>query len=380
MTKSNDGPLLIGDSIENPWNRVALGDLAELFGWTAKFCGSKLVQEKSPKSRSLIDDEELSYCAMEEIQDAVKTLLCFDTGSRAQSIYGMKKAKLDQLALVVGNERKGIGRELLHAATKLVQVPMVSRRVNSLNVAAAAAVALYYLSKGSAPVYSRSDPEKHRPDLMILAGDDHIELGSSLRSAAAFGWRQVLLEDPKKIWFDTERARQLESRAAARRSKNKIRIIPSTSTQQHYYDEVVLIRRGPGSPSLARADLARGARQLMILADESTVDLDTLELQRFAKTVKQAHIGFPKEQGYHFRFGATIALAETARQVGQSKKSGKRRKDQLRYKRELETRFPEKGMILSLEELISWDDEPSASIIERLTEPVPSRMGRGLRE
>ncbi|MDF1665600.1 MAG: TrmH family RNA methyltransferase, partial [Planctomycetota bacterium] len=272
MTHSFPGPLLIGDCIENPWNRAALNDLAELFQWQAAFCSpAQFEQENDAKTRPFVADDELNHYDFEDIQAAVETLFCFDTGNQAQSIYGMKQTKLSDVALVVGNERKGIRRDVLDAATKLIQVPMASRRVNSLNVAAAAAVALYYLSKGSAPIFTRSDPEKHRPNLLFLAGDDHIELGSTLRSAAAFGWSQVLLEDPQKIWFESDRARQLESRAAARRSKNKIRIVPSTKTQQHYYDEAVLVRGEPGSPTLNQSDLARGSRQLIILADEAAV-------------------------------------------------------------------------------------------------------------
>ena len=46
------------------------------------------------------------------------------------------------LALIVGNEVKGVSCKALASADKLVQIPMLGKH-KSLNVASAAAVALY---------------------------------------------------------------------------------------------------------------------------------------------------------------------------------------------------------------------------------------------
>ena len=43
------------------------------------------------------------------------------------------------LSMIVGNERRGIGRDLRSLASQTVEIPLVSTRLNCLNVAAAAA-------------------------------------------------------------------------------------------------------------------------------------------------------------------------------------------------------------------------------------------------
>lgn len=326
-------------------------DLAQLFQWRSLFCqASALDPIPTPASQPLDEPETSTF---EDIAPSIEQLICFDSVAKAQSIYGFKKPQLEGLALAVGHERKGIRKELLRRASKVLKVPMASKRVNSLNVASAAAVALYYLSRGSAPIFTRSDPEKHRPDLLIVAGTDHTELGSSLRSAAAFGWRQVYLQDSHEAWFHTDRARQLESRAAARRSKNKIRIVPTRAEHHFHYDEVVVISCHSGAERLNKAQLAKGARQLIVLADE-TEQPWAEDGERFGTRVRSVKLEFPGEKGYHFRFAATIALAEIARQVGTGKKG--RRKSALDYRRELAAPEHPDGMTVSLEELIEWDE------------------------
>ena len=72
---------------------------------------------------------------------------------------------------------------------------MRSRRINCLNVAAAAAVALYYLRQPHAlQRTARREPERRRPELLLAGAGDHVELGSALRSAAALGWSR----DPRR--------------------------------------------------------------------------------------------------------------------------------------------------------------------------------------
>lgn len=326
-------------------------DLAQLFQWQALFCQAPSQDQVFSGASQPSDESE--PCAFEDIAPSIEQLICFDSVAKAQSIYGFKKPPLERLALTVGHERRGIRKELLKRANKVLKVPMASKRVNSLNVAAAASVALYYLSRGSAPIFTRSEPEKHRPDLLIVAGKDHTELGSSLRSAAAFGWRQVYLQDSHEAWFHTDRARQLESRAAARRSKNKIRIVPTRAEDRFHYDEVVVVSRHFGAERLNKAPLAKGARQLIVLADETEQPWEG-EAERLGTRVRSVKLEFPGEKGYHFRFAATIALAEIARQVGIGKKG--RRKTCPGYRRELAAPERPDGMTVSLEELIEWDE------------------------
>ncbi len=104
---------------------------------------------------------------------------------------------------------------------------MFSRRINCLNVAAASAVALYYL-RGTrvGPIAVRREPGKRRPEVLLLGPGDHVEVGSAIRSTAGFGWNRVLIEDRKQVWFGCDRAARSEGRAAARRGKNVILCVP----------------------------------------------------------------------------------------------------------------------------------------------------------
>ena len=77
------------------------------------------------------------------------------------------------------------------------------------------------------PMPSRPDPTSRRPELSLLGPGDHFELGSTIRSAAAFGWERALIEDRHDVWFNCDRAVRSEGRAAARRARNEILLLPA---------------------------------------------------------------------------------------------------------------------------------------------------------
>jgi hypothetical protein len=126
-------------------------------------------------------------------------LIAVENTPGAREIYGRKPIR-DRATIAVGNERRGISRKLLATADETLVIPTESQTVTTLNVAAAAAVAGWFLLRGSGPQAKATRPEHRRPAL-LLVGNDHVEVGSSLRSAAAFGFRDVLLEDRGAGWF-----------------------------------------------------------------------------------------------------------------------------------------------------------------------------------
>jgi hypothetical protein len=197
---------------------------------------------------------------------------------------------------------------------------MGSRRVNTLNVAAAAAVGLYYLSKGGgAGQRVRADPRRARPSLLLLGADDHVELGSAIRSAAAFGWSEALIADRFGVWFGCDRVRRSEGRAAARRGKNAIRLVPTAGAPGQGFREAVVVSLEPGHRPLGRTNLARGPKQLVVLPDERALDMSREDFGALADRVEWASVELPSSSApaeYRCRLGASIALAEVARQVG----------------------------------------------------------------
>jgi tRNA(Leu) C34 or U34 (ribose-2'-O)-methylase TrmL len=227
-------------------------------------------------------------------------LIAVENTPGAREIYGRRPLR-DDATIVVGNERRGISRRLLATAAETVVIPTQSRTVNTLNVAAAAAVAGWFLLRGSGRQATATRPEQRRP-AVLLVGDDHVEVGSALRSAAAFGFRDVLLEDRGAGWFTGSSNVRREARATARRHKNPLRVHPTTLAESAVrYDEIVLVTASGAGVPLSRERLTHGLRQLIVVG---------------AANVTVASLGLQPLEPEPLRLAASIALAEIARQVG----------------------------------------------------------------
>lgn len=269
---------LLADGVENPANLARINDAASLFGAS---CSTAIIGR----------------------------LIAVENAPGARHIYGRRPLRGDA-TLAVGNERRGLSRTTLAAADEVVVIPTESRTVTTLNVAAAAAVAAWYVLRGSGPQGRVRRPQARRPSLLI-AGDDHVEVGSSLRSAAAFGFHEILLEDRGAGWFSGPSAVRREARAAARRHKNPLRVHRATLDSAARYAEIVLVTpSGPGAP-LQRENLTHGSRQLVIVgARPSEIDASAIPRLRVAT------LGLEPVMSAPLRLVASIILAEIARQVG----------------------------------------------------------------
>lgn len=273
--------ILAGDGVEAPANVAALRDAAAL-------CGARWAP---------LDDALLA---------AADPLLVLENAPDATPLHGLRLPPGPCPVLVVGHERRGVSRELLRRADRVIAIPVASRAVNTLNVAAAAAVALHALTgRGSdRPVQRRPDPAARRPRLLLVndqpGADGGAELGSALRSAAAFGWTEACVDDP--AWFEGDRAERASGRAAARQAKSPLRVLPGVPRGQ-------LLRVSPSGdgPGLHRLDLARPELVLVLGGPGGDASLGL-------------------EPGpARLRLVASIALAEVARQVGVRLRPGRRR-------------------------------------------------------
>jgi len=310
----NQSVTLIGDSIENPANAVVMKDAAAMFGAACRFRDTKGLNqiERSIAPRG----EPFATIEAKEISGLHPRVVAFDNLPGAAEVYGYQAGS--DFAVMVGNERRGLSYECGKLATDKVHVPMFSRRINCLNVAAASAVALYYLRGTRVGAMAvRGEPGKRRPEVLLLGSGNHVEVGSAIRSAAGLGWNRVFIEDRKQVWFGCDRAVKSEGRAAARRGKNEILCVPCPVGASHAFARVTVVTtRHTGTP-LHRVNLARGPSQLVVIPDESCVDCATEEWQRLGKEVEFAQLEIPvAEFPYHYRLSATIALAEVSRQVG----------------------------------------------------------------
>jgi tRNA G18 (ribose-2'-O)-methylase SpoU len=268
----------LADAVENPANRQRIADAARLLGGSC---------DPAPGG----------------------WLIAVENAAQARPVYGRPPLR-GAATLALGHERRGLPRATLAAADETVVIPTASRTVTTLNVAAAAAVAGWYVLRGSGPQPRTAHPARRLP-AVLLCGDDHVEVGSSLRSAAAFGLREVYLGGDGAGWFDGPHAQRREARAAARRHKNPLHVRRAPPGFLAGFDEVVAVApSGPGR-DLPRQPLTRGRRQVVVIG-AAIPDLEPLCGDRLRVVI----LGLRPMPGPPLRLVASITLAEMARQAG----------------------------------------------------------------
>jgi len=345
--------ILIGDSIENPDNARVMLAAARMFGVDCAFANA--VPATGLSSDTTGDPDRLRSDSLPLITlDAVATgygqVIACDNLPGAGELCGFRAEA--RFALLVGNERRGLTHSSRRIATVAVQIPMQSRRINCLNVAAASAVALNYLTQMRVgPMARVADPASRRPEVLLAGATDHIEMGSAIRSAAAFGWSRLLIDDRHRVWFGVDRIVRSEGRAAARRARNDIRLIPITKQEIIEVPEVLVVTTGAAGPPLHRVDLARGARQLIVIPDENTSHVDSVAFERNGRRLRAARLDLPQPFPYHYRLIASIVLAEIARQVGTRVPREGRRRERPEYLLQLPLALEAAGESVSLDDL-----------------------------
>lgn len=307
---------LVGDGIENPWNAKTMIHVAQMFGSTCLF------RDRKGLARALSEiasgDDQVRFVSCNEVAQKYSPVLALENLDDAHEIYGFEQPLGQKNVLIVGNEKFGIAHDMKEIATHFLQIPMPGPTLNTLNVAAAAGVALYYLYSGAGDkLQIRSNPQKRRPELLFVGAGDHVELGSAIRSAGAFGWNRLFLEDRDGVWFGCDRVKRSEGRAAARRARNSIRLVPVKRTSRFMFKDVLIVSSKHGLP-LNKVKLAGGPQQLVVIPDESQIELSREDWERLGSHVSFAQISVPAaEYVYHYRLFASIVLAEAARQIGQ---------------------------------------------------------------
>jgi len=344
-------PTLFGDGIELPHNAVTMVHTAEMFGARCAFHDTKGLARSDVIRAQL--GARFQAASVEAMQSDSDRFVACDNVPGAANVYGFRLKRCHRWSLAVGNERRGLSHSVRAGATDAIQIPMISRRINCLNVAAASAVALHYLVRGGGgPMGVHRAPEHRRPEVLIIGPGDHVELGSTLRSAAAFGWRRVLVDDREGVWFGAPRSRQREGRAAARRARNDIRVVPCATNGELHFEEAVVISTITGDIPLHRANLARGPGQLVVLPDEGELGTTVDGLRGLAKRIRFVRLEIPaSEFHYHLRLTSSIALAEASRQIGRRAPGTRAATRPPIYDRALELASEELGEVVPMDEL-----------------------------
>jgi hypothetical protein len=304
---------LIADGIQHAPNVVTLLAAASMFGAECAFRGGVALDEIGldtfPSPIRLNDPISVS---------AYQPLVALENRPGSESVFGARFPSRSCRGLLVGNEARGISERLLTATNRVVHIPMASGAISTLNVAAAAAVGLYAVTTGgfrSAEVRSESD--RRRPELLIVGGADAFEVGSSIRSAAAFGWSRLFLQDRGTVWFNARRSMKVASQAAARRSRNSIRVIPSQPSVRASFARVCIFTQGEGNIPLHRANLAGSSDILLVVPDEQAINVDSEDWEVLGTSPQIIGLGVPNPLSLpRLRLTLSVALAEAARQIG----------------------------------------------------------------
>lgn len=205
--------------------------------------------------------------AIQDLREHFDRILACETGRRSRNIYSYP-APRGRTAVIVGNELAGISKEYLQRVDEVVSVPMRQSQLTSVNVAVAAAVSLYVLERDLARKgVKESDWKQSDVDVLLVGPDDPSEVGSLLRSAWAFGWHKVFLDDCNGVWFAKDRGTILAGRAAARSEKNPIVVIPSEQLKFSQYDLVLVCDNQAGGRPLSRLKMPRANRTLVVFGE-----------------------------------------------------------------------------------------------------------------
>lgn len=252
---------LVALDIEGDWNVPLLQNAAAM-------SASDLVFARSDHQPGGTNDTGVVSLPLVERLNNFDCLLACETGKRSIDLYDFQ-APRGRTALIVGNEERGIPREVLKAVDHVVSIPMCGKGMSSVNVAVASAIGLYVLDRDLA---RRKNPRptsiRQGLDLLIQAPEDPSEIGSLLRSAWAFGWRKDYLDDPSGTWFSDDRDKILAGRAAARREKNPVVVKPVRELRLNYYDGFIRCTPKNDGTSLSRFNLLEGRRILVVYGKE----------------------------------------------------------------------------------------------------------------
>ncbi|MHC4476517.1 MAG: TrmH family RNA methyltransferase [Planctomycetota bacterium] len=264
---------LVGLDIEGPWNVPLLQNAAEISGASLEFYRSELSSDHSAAAAA-------SVISIEELLSRYDCVLACETGKKGRSVYEFP-APRGRTALVVGNELNGICGEFLKKVSQVVSIPMFGSGMTSVNVAVAAAIALYVLEGDLARKGIRTSRGTSKDvDVFLEAPGDPSELGSLLRSVWAFGWRKVYLCDHHGVWFTSDRRTIMAGRAAARREANPLVITSDEQMNIERYDSIILCDGERSGTALSRLVLPRRGRLLIAYGQQCPSSLSNAEFER----------------------------------------------------------------------------------------------------
>lgn len=153
--------VLVLDSVTSPANVGSLFRLADAFNIEKiVFCGSTFSDINSNRMKRtaratiknvIFEEQENVVEACKELSEDGYSLLALEISRGSLPIDSVDFGKFEKIALVLGNENSGIAEEVLTTADEKLHITMFGKN-SSMNVAQAAGIALYEITKSLQPV------------------------------------------------------------------------------------------------------------------------------------------------------------------------------------------------------------------------------------
>jgi len=104
--------ILLGDDIENPGNADCLRTVAAMFDWECGFLCDPRRPAAGPSGARLLSHEELAASGA--------PVIAIENARGAEDLFRFRPPH-GRMIVVVGNERKGITRDVMHLASRTIQ-------------------------------------------------------------------------------------------------------------------------------------------------------------------------------------------------------------------------------------------------------------------
>ncbi len=137
--RHKDTLTLVGIDIEGEWNIPLLRNATEVCGAQLAFAASK-----PAVTTPLVDGE--SHVPFEHIAGQFDRVIACETTRGSRNVFDFPDPR-GRSAVIVGNESAGIPEAILRSANHVICVPVRGSGMTSMNVAVAAAVVLYALTR-----------------------------------------------------------------------------------------------------------------------------------------------------------------------------------------------------------------------------------------
>ena len=309
---------LLGLDIEGEWNVPLLRNAAEISGASLLFAHADAPSNRPGVSSATTNNSIPSPVAAEvpDIGESVGSedkqhlwsgrlphidellgqfdhVIACEATKQSRTVYDYP-APRGHVSVIVGNELRGVPKRLLRKVDQVVSIPMFGRGMSSVNVAVAAAIVLYVLERNLARKRLRPSSLTHRDvDLCIVGPTDPNELGSLLRSAWAFGWKRVFLDDHNGVWFSKDRSTVLAGRSASRREVNPVVVVPCEQMDLHQYDAIIVCDGTSQGEPLSRISLPAASKLLIVYGEGNSLrDFTSAEPVFVNHKISDARAGF----------------------------------------------------------------------------------------